>query len=204
MGKSKKSVVTTEEQPVSKIIDVGYKPTIQPILDVKIKKLYEDAKIPTYIENGSAGLDVTCISWEYDKETKTYCYHTGLAIEIPDGYVGLLFPKSGIYKKEVSLTNCVGVIDSSYRGEIMARFRSEKQVYYRTFLDKIKNFFRSMYGMDETFHHTDLLDETYYSGDKICQLLIIPYPKINFVEVLELSETERGDKGFGEMTENKK
>lgn len=210
MAKVPKTKVVPEEQvkkvKIKEIENTSITNLQQPQLVVKIKRLKKEAVVPTYIENGSAGLDITCINWEYDKETKTYCYYTGLAMEIPEGYVGLLFPKSGIYKKEISLTNCVGVVDSSYRGEIMARFRSEKQVYYRTFLDKIKNFFRSIYGMDKTFHYTNLLnsDEMYDDNDKICQLLIIPYPKVRFAEVSELSKTERGGKGFGEMTESKK
>ena len=85
------------------------------------------------------------------------------------GYVGLVFPRSSIRKMDLALTNCVGVIDSGYRGEIQATFKKTQG------LDSVK----------------------YNVGERGAQIIIMPYPKVNFVEVDELSSTERGDGGFG-------
>jgi dUTP pyrophosphatase len=136
-------------------------------MEVKVKKLHKDAVIPTYAKLGDAGLDLTAISMEID-EHHNYVYHTGLAIEIPQGYVGLIFPRSSISKTDMTLTNSVGVIDAGYRGEIMFKFRR--------FVDGSR---------------------LYKEGDRVGQLIIMPYPYITLVESEELSETERGNGGFG-------
>ena len=91
-------------------------------MNVKIKKLHPDAVIPTYAKFGDAGLDLTAISVEYKDDFGVLSYNTGLSIEIPEGYVGLLFPRSSIYKKELTMCNSVGVIDSGYRGTIKVNF----------------------------------------------------------------------------------
>lgn len=136
-------------------------------MKIKIKKLHKDAVIPVYAKDGDAGLDLVATSViSFDKEQVTY--GTGIAIEIPEGHVGLIFPRSSIRKYEQYLSNSVGVIDSGYRGEIQATFNSR---YYA--------------------------DVKYKVGDKIAQLLIMPYPSIEFEETNELSSTERGDGGFG-------
>lgn len=136
-------------------------------MKVKIKRLHKDAVIPSYAKAGDAGLDLVATSIiSFDKEQVTY--GTGIAIEIPEGHVGLVFPRSSIRKYEQYLSNSVGVIDSGYRGEIQATFNSR---YYA--------------------------DVKYKVGDKIAQLLIMPYPSIEFEETNELSSTERGDGGFG-------
>jgi len=82
-------------------------------MKVRFKKLSEKATTPSYAKPGDAGLDITAITYLTDPKNDTINYHTGLAIEIPEGYVGLLFPRSSVYKTELSLTNCVGVIDSA-------------------------------------------------------------------------------------------
>jgi dUTP pyrophosphatase len=135
-------------------------------LNVKIKKLHPNAVIPSYSKDGDAGLDLVATSISNGSTTITY--GTGLAIEIPKGYVGLLFPRSSIRKYELMLANSVGVIDSGYRGEIQATFRK---------------------GED--------FSPKYNIGDRIAQILILPYPQIQFSEVIELSNTERGEGGFG-------
>ena len=134
-------------------------------MKIKMKKLHPDAVIPRYAKAGDAGLDLTAVEIVADGSLLTY--KTGLAVEIPDGYVGLLFPRSSVYKTGQTLTNCVGVIDSGYRGEIMMKFSFSPQ------------------GLE------------YEVGDRIGQLLIMPYPKVEFVEVDELSETSRGSGGYG-------
>ena len=89
-------------------------------MKINIKKLHPDAVIPRYAKPGDAGMDLTAVDVSSDYSCLTY--KTGLAIEIPEGYVGLLFPRSSVYKTGQQLSNCVGVIDSGYRGEIMMKF----------------------------------------------------------------------------------
>lgn len=136
-------------------------------MQVKIKKLSPNAKIPSYAKPGDAGMDLTAISYTCD-EYGNLVYHTGLSIEIPDGYVGLIFPRSSVSSKKLVLSNSVGVIDSGYRGEIIFKFQKIGEC-----------------------------NEPYYPGDRIGQLVIMPYPKIEFLEVDELSDSVRGDGGYG-------
>lgn len=134
-------------------------------MKVKIKKLHPDAVIPKYAKPGDAGLDLTAVDVDADGSTLTY--KTGLAVEIPPWHVGLLFPRSSVYKTGQTLTNCVGVIDSGYRGEIMLKYTLSP--YQRE----------------------------YDIGDRVGQLIIMPYPRIDFQEVEKLIPTERGDGGYG-------
>ena len=134
-------------------------------MKVKIKRLHPDAVIPSYAKKGDAGLDLTAVDVIADGSTLTY--KTGLAVEIPRWHVGLLFPRSSVYKTGQTLTNCVGVIDSGYRGEIMMKFTLSP--YQRE----------------------------YDIGDRVGQLIIMPYPRIEFEEVEELTATERGLGGYG-------
>jgi dUTP pyrophosphatase len=146
-------------------------------MKIKIKKLHPDAVIPTYAHIGDAGMDLTAISrtWKYSDGGGYYEYGTGLSIEIPTGYVGLIFPRSSQSDVNQVLTNHVGVIDSKFRGEIKARF---KYVYH---------------AVNELNHDFDI----YEVGERIAQLIILPFPQIEFEEVTELSETIRGTGGFG-------
>lgn len=137
------------------------------MLKVKIKKLSADAVIPRYSNPGDAGLDLTATTRKY--ENGLYVYGTGLSIAIPRGYVGLIFPRSSISNYDLQLSNCVGVIDSDFRGEVKAKFKTS---------------------------HNRLMD-IYDAEDRIGQLIIFPYPQIEFEEVNELDETERGSGGFG-------
>lgn len=142
-------------------------------MDVKIKKLNPDAVIPSYAKPGDAGMDLTATSYDYDYEHDNHIYGTGLAIEIPEGYVGLLFPRSSNRKTMSYMTNHVGVIDSGYRGEIFITYKNRDD------------------------NRQKLNTVPYAIGSKVAQLIIIPYPQINLVEVDELSETERGTGGHG-------
>ena len=143
---------------------------------VKIKKLSELAVIPAYGKPGDAGMDLTCTSVELDANGN-YVYRTGLAIEIPKGFVGLLFPRSSNANKSLMLTNSVGVIDSGYRGEIMFKYKPNYQ-FFLTEVDK---------------RH----DKIYNVGDRVGQLIIMPYPEVVWNVVDDLLESERGDGGFG-------
>ncbi len=138
------------------------------MLRVAIKKLHSYAVIPSYAKPGDAGLDITATSINSNTTTEV-TYGTGLAIEIPTDYVGLLFPRSSIRKYDLQLSNSVGVVDSGYRGEIQF-----------------------------TFNKTQGFDSMKYKiGDRIGQLVILPYPQIQLVEEQQLSDTERGEGGFG-------
>ncbi len=141
-------------------------------MNVKIKKLHPDAVIPTYAHSSDACMDITAVGgpiYVYDKGY--YEYSTGISMSIPEGFVGLIFPRSSISNKELLLTNHVGVIDSGYHGEIKFRFK----------LIGDKDYIKNVYG----------------KGDRIGQIMILPYPKVTFVEVDELGESERNTGGFG-------
>ena len=134
---------------------------------VKVRKLVENAVIPTYAKQGDAGLDLTATKVEIKGDKVKY--YSGLAIEIPAGFVGLLFPRSSNAKKDLLLTNSVGVIDSGFRGEITAVFVA----------------------------NDDKEESIYKVCELVAQLVILPYPKIELEEADELSATERGCGGYG-------
>ena len=137
---------------------------------IRIKKLNPEAVVPRYAHFGDAAVDlVAARKWEDDHGN--LCYGTGLAMEIPESHVGLLFPRSSISKTNLRLCNSVGVIDSGYRGEIIFKF-----------------------GWVES---SSVDAQVYDKGDRIGQIMIMPYPKIEFVESNELSVSERGTGGFG-------
>ena len=141
-------------------------------LVVKFKKLHPDAKIPSYAKPGDAGMDMTCVEVTYNEEYGYYAYSVGLAVEIPEGYVGLLFPRSSISNYDMILSNHVGMLDSGYRGNISLRMK--------------------------VFVENDFIEPVQYKvGDKVGQLMILPYPTIEAVEADELSETVRGTSGYG-------
>ena len=134
-------------------------------MKVRIKKLNESAVIPSYAKSGDAGMDLVATRI-INERLDSITYGTDIALEIPEGFVGLVFPRSSIRKTDLILSNSVGVIDSGYRGEIQATFK-RSGVY--------------AYGV----------------GDRIAQIMIIPHPDIEFEEADELSDTERGEGGFG-------
>jgi len=140
-------------------------------MKVNIKKIHPDAVVPSYAKNGDAGLDLVATS-VIGETLGSITYGLGIALEIPEGFVGLVFPRSSIRKTNLQLSNSVGVIDSGYRGELQATF------------NKIQ-------GIDNVER------ENYKVGDRVCQIMIIPHPTIEFNEVNELSNTERGEGGFG-------
>ena len=143
---------------------------------VEFKRLSPEAVMPKYARPGDAGADLVATSKEYLREYGFYTdqirYGFGLAVAIPNGYVGLLFPRSSIYKTELTLANAVGVIDSQYRGEIQAVFNVDAA-------------------------HGDDGPVEYDVGDRVVQLVIMPCPTVEFTEVEELDETDRGTGGFG-------
>jgi len=137
-------------------------------MQVNIKRLQENATIPFYAKESDAGMDLVATSI---KENTTFqiTYGLGIALEIPDGFVGLIFPRSSIRNTELILSNSVGVVDAGYRGELQA-----------------------------TFNKSNGLDSLAYKvGDRVCQLIVIPHPIVEWNEVNELNNTERGTGGFG-------
>lgn len=137
-------------------------------MKVKFKKLHPDAVIPSKANPGDAGFDLVSVSTKFDNKSQIRNFGTGLAVEIPEGYVGYIFPRSSIYKTYFRLANCVGVIDSGYRGEIGFNFDIKSNAH-----------------------------KAYKIGDRIGQLIIMPIPEVEFVEVDELSDSSRGIGGFG-------
>jgi dUTP pyrophosphatase len=142
-------------------------------LTVNIKRLNDRAEIPEYSRIGDAGLDLVATSVESNVLYTEY--GTGLAIALPEGYAGYVFPRSSISKYDLSLCNAVGVIDSNYRGEIKLRFK--ETIALRDAPDYMVN--------------------RYNVGDKVAQLIIMPIPKVQFNEVEELDQTNRNEQGFG-------
>lgn len=136
-------------------------------MKVKFKKLHKDAVSPKFAHKTDAGADLTATSMDFSRDRQVV-YGTGLCVEIPEGMVGLLFPRSSVRNQDLIMSNCVGVIDAGYLGEIMVTFN-------------LKNPWADIYKV----------------GDRIAQLVIVPVPLVQFVEVDQLSETERNTSGYG-------
>jgi dUTP pyrophosphatase len=144
-------------------------------MKLKVKKLNPTATVPSYAKGGDACFDLTATSITLND--KFIEYGTGLAMEIPDGHVGLIFPRSSVTNKNLMLKNGTGIIDSSYRGEIKFRFTKTQHLH-------------TLYTKEEA-------EDIYGIGDRIGQMMILPYPTVEFEEVDELSETSRGEGGYG-------
>lgn len=139
-------------------------------MKVKVKRLYESAKLPTYATDGSGCFDIYTMLNGDVEDNDPHVFSTGLAFEIPEDYVMLVFSRSGHgFKHDVRLSNCVGVIDSDYRGELKVKLTCDKLNW----------------GLDIA------------AGERVAQGMIIPIEKVEFEEVRELSETVRGTGGFG-------
>lgn len=137
-------------------------------IEVKVKKLSKDAQLPVYATPGAACFDLHSTVYGLVPRNSSYTFGTGLAFEIPKNFVMLVFSRSGDgFKHGVRLSNCVGVIDSDYRGEVKVKLRSDEEL------------------------------KQVCKGDRIAQAMVIPAPLVMFQEVDELSDTDRGDGGFG-------
>lgn len=145
-------------------------------MNINFKKLDSRAVAPVRAHESDAGFDLvaTDITTEINECGQLILvYHTGLAVEIPEGYFGMLVPRSSVFKKSLMLTNSAGVIDAGYRGEVMAKFRST----------------------------TDVVPAVYKPGEKFAQLLILPCVDAIFTETSELSNSDRGEGGYGSTDE---
>lgn len=139
-------------------------------MEIKVKKLTPSAKLPTYGSEFSAGADLYSDEEEFViAPGETRLVHTGLAVEIPEGFGGFIYARSGLAsKKGLAPANKVGVIDADYRGEVMVAL----------------------------FNHS-AAKQTVAAGERLAQLVIAPFLKADFIEAEELSDTERADGGFG-------
>ena len=155
---------------------------------IKFKKLDPRAVIPSYAHDGDVGMDLTAIDVEYDADKDLYIYHTGLALESDYGYGTFLFPRSSNCKTDAYLTNHVGIADSAiYRGEIQLRFKNRDR--YR------KSFWECLSGKIDV--ERALSKAPYKVGDRVGQMVVLPYPEVHIQVVDELSDTVRGTGGFG-------
>jgi dUTP pyrophosphatase len=143
------------------------------VVNIKIKKLYEDTKLPTRADEGSAGIDLYAhLNNDYMRVIKphtTEMISVGFAMETPNNTYGAIFARSGLAsKKGLRPANCTGVVDSTYRGEVFVALHNDT--------DK---------------------PQQIMNGDRIAQMIIMEYPTVGIIETDTLSETERGTNGFG-------
>lgn len=139
-------------------------------MELKVK-LTDGAPLPRHAKPGDAGMDLTTRETVTIYPGETVMVGTGVAVEIPQGYFGMVVPRSGLGSRGINISNCCGIIDSGYRGEIKAPLHNN----------------RSIMGRSETIER----------GERVCQLIVVPYVECECVEVDELAESERGEGGFG-------
>lgn len=138
-------------------------------MKINIKKLHDDAIVPVYASAGAACFDLYALEEGFDYDGISIVYRTGLAFEIPQGHVMLVYSRSGHgFKNDIRLANCVGVIDSDYRGELMIKLTAD-------------GYSSPIFG----------------AGERIAQAMVMPAKQVSFTAVSELGDTERGDGGFG-------
>lgn len=190
-------------------------------LNIKLKKLNENAVIPSYAHYGDVGMDFTAISVEYDEKLDMYIYHTGLAFESDFHYGQFLFPRSSNRKTDAYLCNSVGIADSAiYRGEILFCYKNRDSIntiaeskanaammeYYTTCNVEQKDLQWWIRKGIEIYNETkekvyneakELKYAPYKVGDKIGQMVMLAYPNVNLIECEELSSSDRGVNGFG-------
>ena len=191
-------------------------------LEIKLKKLDKNAVIPQYAHDGDVGMDLTAISVEYDREHDMYIYHTGLAFETDKHYGIFLFPRSSNRKTDAYLCNHVGIADSAiYRGEIILCFKNRTSLEVRAEIEKSRCFIsrlsyepfttssgnsvivnwshvaKDAENAGNRIYDNPMQDAPKQAGERIAQMVVLPYPNVKISEREELSETERGSGGFG-------
>jgi len=144
-------------------------------IDLRIRKMHDDVETPIYASNGAACFDIFAFinpsEDVYIQPGTTKIFNTGIQVEVPVGYVLQIFSRSGHgFKNNVRLNNCVGIIDSDYRGEICVKLIQDES-------------------SDSPF--------VVKNGDRIAQAMIVEIPTVNFVLIEDLSQTDRGNGGFG-------
>ena len=155
-------------------------------MEIKFKKLDDNAKKPIRATNGAAGYDFYVQSVEIKSDNYgdvIFICKTGIAIEVPEGYFLALFPRSSVMKLGVTLANCVGVVDEDYRGEIQGRFKTTRPI------NSVEKEMVNKYALT-------LLDRPF-------QGILIKYTEIEFQETRKLSDTDRDEGGFGSTNKKK-
>lgn len=155
-------------------------------MQLKVKKLHPDAILPKYQTAGAACFDLHALDVRARPlfPDGTIVYRTGLSFEVPPGMVMMIYSRSGHgFKNDVRLSNCVGVIDSDYRGEVMVKLICDKSAHIDYSSSKVPD-------PDESYMMIN-------PGDRIAQAMIIPVQQVQLVEVDELGTTDRGVGGMG-------
>lgn len=138
-------------------------------MKLKIKKLHEAARVPTYGSDGAACFDIYAIESETVHAREAHTFRTGLAFEVPEGYVMQVYSRSGHgFKHEIRLANCVGIIDADYRGELYVRLTNDSSIHFDV-----------------------------EPGDRIAQAMLVPIERCVFEQADDLQETLRGNGGLG-------
>lgn len=152
---------------------------------VKVKRMNPDAPMPVYAHDGDAGFDL-CVTRDATlKPGETKILGTGIATSIPKGCVGMVFPRSGLGSRGLTLSNCCGIIDSGYRGEICAPLHNNHPR-----MGIIRRIVARLRGENDGTMSVK-------AGERVCQMLVMPYGQATLVEADELDDTERGEGGFG-------
>ena len=142
-------------------------------MKVRIKRLRRDAVIPRKAHTTDAAFDLVATDISVDWAKQEITCRTGLAFEIPQGYAGFIYPRSSVANKPLILHNCTGIIDADYRGEVTVKF----------LITDLRAYLQG--------------DGGYHAGDRVAQMMIMPFPQVKFEEAESLSETERGEGGYG-------
>lgn len=185
-------------------------------LYIKLKKLNDNAVIPSYAHDGDVGMDLTAISVEYDEENDAFIYHTGLAFESNFNIGQFIFPRSSNKKTDAYLANSVGVVDSAiYRGEVLVVFKNRTSCQAHAIIEAANIATESLKLDPSGFTFNDFIafynwqQESYIEacsrgdlapyavGDRVAQMIFFNCPTVNIEVVDELSVTERGANGFG-------
>lgn len=203
------SLVTVEDY--SKFV-TGIHDWQNSILNVDVKfKTKNGVEVPIAAHEGDIGLDVYAVDVEYDYENDCYVYHTGIKCETPKGFGAFLMLRSSNYKTDYYLANMVGLIDTAnYRGEIILKFKRRTSFWETMYVDAMlswlkmpwyKRMFTKYEKIEQKYTkiYQDSIDteKPYELGEKIGQLVFVRFPNVIGTCVEELSETERGEGGFG-------
>lgn len=177
-------------------------------IKVKIKKMTEDAVLPSYAHDGDACMDLTATHMEYNAEKDYYVYHTGLKIELPEGTKLSIKPRSSNRDTDCYIPNTPGTVDAPYRGEILVIFKPRTSIKNKVLLHVLKD----IVGMkrkkakwhlfqnysDDAIYKYAMENAPYKVGERIAQCEVVNVTKVDWEEVTEeLSETDRGEGGFG-------
>lgn len=208
-----KGAKKTNKKAVSKTTKTSKKMAkiIQEEIEVKFKKLAENATLPTYAHDGDIGMDIIATSVTYNEEHDYFEYGTGLAAESDRGNAMLLLPRSSVSDTNGYLCNTPGLVDPfTYRGEIKFRYKNRESLESIIFSYAVRNWHRLNWferlrtTFDEVMIETDEIIRAnimyfapYNIGDKIGQMVMVKTPVVKITEVDELSETTRGTGGFG-------